>query len=64
MNNETEHRVVKQLDRLEQKLDRVSDALTKHRIESERRLTRVETKSSILGTIGGVLGGFFAGWIR
>lgn len=52
--------IIEKIDRLDEKMDAVSSAYSEHRVQTEHRLTKVETKSSIFGTVGGVIGGFLA----
>ena len=49
-------------DRLDVKLDVLRDGLEEHKLKTEHRLTKVEVKSSVFGTIGGAIGGFLTAW--
>lgn len=53
-------RIDAKIDKLDEKFDVLRGEYAEHRVHTEHRLTKVEVKSSIFGTVGGVIGGFLA----
>lgn len=49
-------------DRLDVKVDSLHSDLAQTKVVVEHRLTKVEVKSSVFGTIGGAIGGFLTSW--
>ena len=58
----TEYR--EQLNRIEQKVERLDEKLDRHQIDTEHRVTKLETKAGIFGLLGGAISGLLAHYLN
>lgn len=57
MNDVTLSQVFDKLCKVDEKVDKLDNDLTEHRVSIEHRLTKVEVRSSILGALLGAVTG-------
>ena len=57
MSDMTLDKVYVKICNVEAKVDKLDDTVTEHRVSVEHRLTKVEVRSSLLGTVSGAIAG-------
>lgn len=53
--------ILERFDRVDEKLDRLTERFDEHRVQVQGRLTKVEVKSGVIAAIAGFLSGFLGG---